>query len=142
MDMLSKIGSICGKPLYCDKCISAKMKLGYARILVEMDSFEDFLETIAMVDEQGVEFQEKAVYEWFPSVCSNCRKFGHLKRDCRNEKSKKIVWRMKNNVPHDLEDGYTSKEPVLEKKLIEGVVNGTGNADQCDEVGGLGETWN
>lgn len=38
MEMLSKIGSICGKPLYCDKCALSKMKLGFARILVEMDA--------------------------------------------------------------------------------------------------------
>lgn len=28
MDMLSKIGSICGKPLYCDKYTVSKLKLG------------------------------------------------------------------------------------------------------------------
>ncbi|XP_039126841.1 uncharacterized protein LOC120262983 [Dioscorea cayenensis subsp. rotundata] len=49
-NMLSKIGSVCGNPLYCDKCTLSKVKLGYARILMEMDSSGDFPE---MIDPYG-----------------------------------------------------------------------------------------
>lgn len=56
MKMLSKIGSMRGKPLYCDKCTLSKAKLGYARIRVKMDSSRDFPDIIVMVDEYGVFF--------------------------------------------------------------------------------------
>lgn len=86
--MLSKIGSVCGKPLYCDKCTLSKVKLGYARILVEMDYASDFPEIIEMMDENGVVCQQKVVYEWRPLVCSICKGFGHIKQDCMNPKPK------------------------------------------------------
>lgn len=44
--MLSRIGSVCGKPIHYDKCTLSKMKLGVARILVEMDSLGEFSDTI------------------------------------------------------------------------------------------------
>ncbi|XP_050207530.1 uncharacterized protein LOC126656948 [Mercurialis annua] len=37
-EILSKIGSFCGSPLYCDQCTISKTRLGYARVLVEMDA--------------------------------------------------------------------------------------------------------
>lgn len=58
--MLSRIGSICGKPLYYDRCTLSKMKLGFARILVEMDASGDFPEVIEMTDENSAEFQQKS----------------------------------------------------------------------------------
>lgn len=78
MDMLSKIGSVCGRPLYCHKRIFSKVKLGFARILVEMDSSSDFPDVIDLVYEQGIAFQEKVVYEWKLVVCVSCKSFGHL----------------------------------------------------------------
>lgn len=54
--MFSKIGSVCGKSLYCDKCTGSKMKLGYARILVEMESSGEFIDMIELVDEHRVIF--------------------------------------------------------------------------------------
>lgn len=79
IDMLSRIGSVCGKPLHCDKYTMSKMKLGFSRILVKMDASGEFLEFIELVDEHGAIFKQKVVYKWRPLVCSNCKKFGHLK---------------------------------------------------------------
>lgn len=78
MEMLSKIGSICGKPLYCDKCTFSKMKLGFVRILIEMDSSREFPNFVEISNENGDGFKQKVVYEWWPLVCSKCKKFGHL----------------------------------------------------------------
>lgn len=55
------------------------MKLGFSRILVKMDASGEFLEFIELVDEHGAIFKQKVVYKWRPLVCSNCKKFGHLK---------------------------------------------------------------
>lgn len=61
VNMLNRIGSIYGKPLYCDKCILLKLKLGYARMLVEIDSSGEFPEMIVLVDEKGNVIQQKVI---------------------------------------------------------------------------------
>lgn len=77
--MLSRIGSVCGKPIHYDKCTLSKMKLGFTRILVEMDSFGQFPDTIELQDENGVVFNQKVVYEWKHAVYSSYKKFAHSK---------------------------------------------------------------
>lgn len=96
VEMLSKIGSVCGKPLYCDKCTLSKVKLGFARILVEMEATGEFPECIELADENGKGFMQKVVYEWRPLVCSKCRKFGHLQQDCKLGKVEKLQWKVKD----------------------------------------------
>lgn len=108
INMLSKIGSVYGKPLYCDKCTISKMKLGFARILVEMDSSRDFPEMVELVDEQGMVFQQKVIYEWKPSICSNCRKFGHLKQECSDGQQRRGIWRLKS-IPVQAVEGSDIK---------------------------------
>lgn len=72
---------------------------------MEMDSSGDFPEMIDLVDEKGFVFQPKVVYEWGPSICSNCRKFGHLKQNCLYTKQEKLVWTLKSKTDYNLEDG-------------------------------------
>lgn len=56
-----------------------------------MDSSREFLEMIDPVDEKGIVIQQKVLYEWKPSICTGCRKFGHLKQDCKEGKTEKMV---------------------------------------------------
>ena len=100
--MLSKTGSVCGKPLYCDKCTLSKLRVGYARIMVQMDSSGEFPEMIDILDENGVGFQQKVVYEWRQSVCSSCKKFGRLRLDCRVGRLDKMPWKVKNKSIQEL----------------------------------------
>lgn len=44
------MGSICGKTLQYNKSTFSKLKLGYARILVEIDAIGEFLESIDLQD--------------------------------------------------------------------------------------------
>lgn len=67
--MLRKLGSICGKPLHYVKCTLARLKLGYAKILVEMDATGDFLKSIDLLNENGNMFHQLVVYEWRPRSC-------------------------------------------------------------------------
>lgn len=62
--MLSKIGSVGGVPLHCDKCTLSKMKLGYVQIFVDMDVVGVFPKTIELQDENEIFFYHKVVYEW------------------------------------------------------------------------------
>lgn len=40
------------------------MKLGFAKILVEMDSSRNFPDFIELFNKNGVEFKQNVVYEW------------------------------------------------------------------------------
>lgn len=96
--MLSRIGSVCGRPLYCDKCTLSKLKLGYARILVEMDSIGEFPEVIKLQDEKGFVFHQKLVCEWRLLVCVSCKKFGHVQQECKDGRPNKMVWKVKDKL--------------------------------------------
>lgn len=62
-----------------DKSLLAKIKvrvggpqsrLGYARLLVEMDLTVDFPESIILEDERGFQLTRKIVYEWRLAKCT------------------------------------------------------------------------
>lgn len=57
-EMLSRLGSFCERPLYCDKCTLTRLRLGYARILVDMEIEGDFLDSISLQDENGQVFHK------------------------------------------------------------------------------------
>ena len=52
--MLSKQGNTCRKLLYHDKCSLSRLKLGFTRILIEMDVTGEFLDSIILQDENGI----------------------------------------------------------------------------------------
>ncbi|XP_050222191.1 uncharacterized protein LOC126672286 [Mercurialis annua] len=82
-EMLSKIGSTCGAPLYCDQCTLSKTKLDFARILVEMEANGEFPNRVILQDERGAQFSQKIDYEWKPQRCEVCKKLGHLSSNCK-----------------------------------------------------------
>ncbi|XP_050215040.1 uncharacterized protein LOC126666126 [Mercurialis annua] len=81
--ILSKIGSFCGKPLYCDQCTLSITKLGFARILVEIDATGAYPEVVELQDENGAIFNQRIIYEWKPLICEKCCRMGHTKANCR-----------------------------------------------------------
>jgi len=70
---LSHISSGVGKPLCVDSIIEEQLRLGFARVLVEVD-----------VINVGVE------YPWLPIKCKKCNTFGHATHTC--SKVEKAVW--------------------------------------------------
>ncbi|XP_050217364.1 uncharacterized protein LOC126668196 [Mercurialis annua] len=117
-DILSKIGSFCGKPLYSDQCTINKTKLGFARVLVEMDAMGPFPETVEMVDEDGKVFRQKIVYEWKPLICDKCCRMGHSKNNCRVTQNIKEALEKKVEIPDDLikEDSVVNSIAIVEDK--------------------------
>lgn len=59
LEMLSRIGSICGIPLYIDQCTLNRSRLSYARLLVDMEVNGHFRENVILEDEKGHEFLKK-----------------------------------------------------------------------------------
>ncbi|KAG6506034.1 hypothetical protein ZIOFF_031349 [Zingiber officinale] len=95
-DILSRIGSILGKPLFCDLCTLRRNKLGWARILVDMRIAGAFPDSIILEDEFGAQFTQNIMYEWKSIPCSICKQFGHDKHLCPSALSKsKQVWKEK-----------------------------------------------
>ena len=92
---LGKIGSVVGNPLFTDECTAVKLRVTYARILVEVDVTQKLCEEITIRDNHGNRRQQKVEYEWRPQFCEKCQKLGHV---CTKEKRNvKRRWQPKQN---------------------------------------------
>ncbi|KAK4713550.1 hypothetical protein R3W88_019457 [Solanum pinnatisectum] len=67
--VLSKIGSILGKPLYADECTSQVNRISFARILVEVDITRPLPKVIKMHDPKGKVLEQQVWFEWKPIFC-------------------------------------------------------------------------
>jgi len=118
---LSKIASVCGKPIQSDQCTRERTKLGFARVLIEMDLNLQFPDVIQIYDDQGRLVEQTVVYEWMPSLCKKCNKLVTGHHSCAQ--SVKQVWRQKEVVPvqdDDTADGSKVKldESKKDKQLL------------------------
>ncbi|XP_058783983.1 uncharacterized protein LOC131658735 [Vicia villosa] len=82
---LGKIGSAIGKPLFTDECTANKLRISYARILVEIDITKKQKESITIKDCEGNKFTQPVEFEWKPKYCDIFQKVGH---QCEKEKPK------------------------------------------------------
>ncbi|XP_019233469.1 PREDICTED: uncharacterized protein LOC109214047 [Nicotiana attenuata] len=121
---LSKIGSLVGKPLMVDKNTEKKVGLNFARLLVEVKIGEQFPESIFFKNEKGIIIEQRITYDWKPSVCEECQKYGHTGENCRRTKEKEVK-QVRGETEH-LSKGEWSpskRNPVEQKevpKQIEG----------------------
>ncbi|CAK8531390.1 unnamed protein product [Lathyrus sativus] len=74
---LNKIGSALGKPIMTDECTANRLRVSYARILVEMDITKELPQSITIADHAGEKMQQAIEYEWRPLFCNKCQKVGH-----------------------------------------------------------------
>ncbi|VFQ82333.1 unnamed protein product [Cuscuta campestris] len=93
---LSKLRSMIGKPVRRDKAIATRIKWGSARIQVEVQVQQNFLNEEGRIIFQSVE------YEWRPTICERCNRTGHTGDECRNKQDDnkgkgpiKKVWKPK-----------------------------------------------
>lgn len=80
---LGKIGSALGKPLFTDECTTNKLRISFARILVEVDITKKLKGSIIFRDNEGESMEQLVEYEWKPLYCEECQKIGH---QCTREK--------------------------------------------------------
>ena len=83
---LNKIGSAIGTPMVTDECTTHKLRVSYARMLVEVDITRKLVEEIAIKDKDGRKIMQPIEYEWRPKFCDKCQKIGH---QCGNGVKKK-----------------------------------------------------
>ncbi|XP_060212231.1 uncharacterized protein LOC132639853 [Lycium barbarum] len=82
---LSKIGSLVGKPLMSDHNTEKKIRLNFARLLVEVDMGAELPDVVLFRNERGNIIDQKVVYDWKPTLCSFCKKYGHTDEVCRKK---------------------------------------------------------
>jgi hypothetical protein len=92
---LSKIGSAIGNPIVTDECTAQKLRVSYARLLIEMDVTQALPPDITIKDSEGNKLKQPVEYEWRPLFCDHCQKLGHK---CEKAPPKKTqsLWRPKS----------------------------------------------
>ena len=83
---LSKLASVLGKPLQCDKFTATKERISYARVLVEVDLLADLRSSINVSLPNGNTLIQKVIYETLPKFCKHCKVLGHSTGTCSKGK--------------------------------------------------------
>lgn len=83
---IGKITSAIGRPMMTDECTSKKLRVSYARVLIEVDITTNLKDAINIRDLQGSKILQEVEYEWKPPFCKKCNKVGH---NCEKEKTTK-----------------------------------------------------
>jgi hypothetical protein len=87
---LSYVASGVGKPLCADSVTEEQLRLGFARVLVEVNIDSDFPKEVEIAGLNGQTVVVGIEYPWIPLKCKKCKTFGHASHTCnRVEKS---VW--------------------------------------------------
>lgn len=76
---ISKIASALGKPVMMDECTAKKLRVSFARVLVDIDTTQELKQHMVIKDHTGARIQQKVEYEWQPLFYKGCNKVGH---DC------------------------------------------------------------
>lgn len=79
---LSYIASGVGRPLYADSVTEEKLRLGYARVLVEVNTQSSFAKEISVYGADGKPIKMGVEYPWLPLQCKSCKAFGHAVYSC------------------------------------------------------------
>jgi hypothetical protein len=110
---LSYVASGVGKPLCADSVTEEQQRLGFARVLVEVDMESNFPKEIEVVGVDGSRVVVGIEYPWLPVKCKKCKSFGHLSHAC--SKVDKQVWLPKK--PETVQN--LNVESVVEKAVTE-----------------------
>ncbi|XP_074277563.1 uncharacterized protein LOC141601198 [Silene latifolia] len=85
-DCLPKIAGLVGKYVQRDKDTHDKVRLSYARVLVELQMDQKLPDFVKFVDDCGNLVKVRVNYEWRPVSCVSCKGLGHDASQCRKPK--------------------------------------------------------
>jgi hypothetical protein len=108
---LSRIASGVGKPLYADKMTEDQQRLGYARVLVEIDTKSVCPNEVTIRRKDGRTVSIEVVYPWLPPKCSSCGGFGHIAYACAKKEVKVWVPKKKGPKVSSPKQKVTKREP-------------------------------
>jgi len=109
---LSKLASVLGKPLQCDKLTATKERVSYARVLVEVDLLADLRSSINVTLPNGNPLIQRVIYETLPKFCKHCKVLGHSTGACSKGKEEARTVEKANSAY------VTSKENVKGKESV------------------------
>ncbi|XP_058783636.1 uncharacterized protein LOC131658346 [Vicia villosa] len=101
---ISNITSDVGRPITTDECTARKLRISYARVLVEVDITRPIKESVTIRDHSGKEWEQQIEYEWRPKYCQTCLKIGHdcaTKKTTGQPKHQQRVWQKKVPAPEN-----------------------------------------
>ncbi|XP_074300223.1 uncharacterized protein LOC141631456 [Silene latifolia] len=118
---LEKLAGLLGKFLKRDGATEDKTRLGFARLLVEVEVGQAFPDKLHFRDEKGKEISILVEYEWKPSFCDTCKSIGHTKEMCKkrvigpnpNPPVVKKIWRVIPKLPVTVRVSQTPKPPEV-----------------------------
>ncbi|XP_074299178.1 uncharacterized protein LOC141630225 [Silene latifolia] len=80
---LPKIANLVGKYVKMDLDTQDKIRLSFARIMIEVPMDEKLPEKVKFLDESGNVVTVTVEYEWRPVSCTSCKGIGHEASQCR-----------------------------------------------------------
>ncbi|KAH1253521.1 hypothetical protein GmHk_04G010152 [Glycine max] len=87
---LNKIGSAIGIPPVTDECTTHRLRVSYARILVEVDITQKMLDEITITDNKGLKRKQPIEYEWRKNSTIGHQCDGAAKHKIWKPKPKKV----------------------------------------------------
>lgn len=80
--LLSRIASIIGEPKGVDKLTKDRVRLSYARLLIEVNAGKPLKDFIMLKGPNGELKKQLVDSEFRPFHCSRCSSFGHTPNRC------------------------------------------------------------
>ncbi|KAL6500903.1 hypothetical protein OROHE_025100 [Orobanche hederae] len=75
---LNMIASMLGKPLHSDECTLKQNKVGFVRVLVELDVSQPVMKSVRIKVSGGEPHVQIVEYENLPEFCHQCQCIGHV----------------------------------------------------------------
>lgn len=63
--------------LFVDECTTQKLRVSFARVLIEVDVTRSLPNNITRVDASGGEFAQNVTYDWRSAYCKQCCMVGY-----------------------------------------------------------------
>lgn len=77
-ESIGKIASAIRKPIMTDECTTRKLRVSYARVLMEVDVTRELQNEIIIWNPTGGSQTKRVEYEWKPPFCTSCNQVGHV----------------------------------------------------------------
>ncbi|KAM3290757.1 hypothetical protein P3S67_019046 [Capsicum chacoense] len=84
--VLSKLGSMIGKPLMVDHKTEERNGLKFARLLVEVELGAHLPDEVQFKNKKGKVVVQAVQYDWKPLLCNFRKRYGYEENECRIKK--------------------------------------------------------
>ncbi|XP_020251080.1 uncharacterized protein LOC109828511 [Asparagus officinalis] len=107
-NIIGRIASLVGNPLYIDQATATGERLAFARCFVEISSKAKLPTTVKLDLGNGEWLETSVEYEWIPPRCSKCHNFGHVEYQCPVVLVDKWIPKSTNNGADNIDSGSTA----------------------------------